>query len=271
MTITNSSPQKLEEPNEPRAEQPFTSSGELHLGHNPTLALFHLQDAGPPLHEAVAICSVLRSALQRKFDRKQTGARSPIFSGHAENGHRQDQHRHAHYLALPDPGGPRIDRLVVWAPEGFGPEEVASLAALRKLWMREAGDPLPVALAALGDEWQLRLDAIIGPAERWHTITPFALPRHPKWRSGTIVDDAADQIRRELAFRDVGLADCLTDVIEQPSERWLRFRRTRPGSSHRQAPPVAGVELRFASPVRGPIALGALSHFGLGLFTPARD
>ena len=29
------------------------------------------------------------------------------------------------------------------------------------------------------------------------------------------------------------------------------------------------LELRFARPVRGPIALGFACHFGLGLFTPA--
>ncbi|MGQ0653218.1 MAG: hypothetical protein ACT4P4_13285 [Betaproteobacteria bacterium] len=31
------------------------------------------------------------------------------------------------------------------------------------------------------------------------------------------------------------------------------------------------IELRFAQPVRGPIALGFACHFGLGLFAPAPD
>lgn len=31
------------------------------------------------------------------------------------------------------------------------------------------------------------------------------------------------------------------------------------------------LELRFAQPVRGPLALGFACHFGLGLFIPAPD
>jgi len=31
------------------------------------------------------------------------------------------------------------------------------------------------------------------------------------------------------------------------------------------------IELRFAQPVRGPIALGFACHFGLGLFVPVID
>ena len=31
------------------------------------------------------------------------------------------------------------------------------------------------------------------------------------------------------------------------------------------------IELRFAQPVRGPVALGFACHFGLGLFAPASD
>jgi CRISPR-associated protein Csb2 len=49
-------------------------------------------------------------------------------------------------------------------------------------------------------------------------------------------------------------------------EGWLSYRRQRPNKGPDL--PVVGLELSFEEPVRGPIALGALSHFGLGLFLP---
>lgn len=48
---------------------------------------------------------------------------------------------------------------------------------------------------------------------------------------------------------------------------WMEFTRSRKGQS-----PLRGHEWRlsFAEPVRGPFAVAALAHFGLGLFVPAR-
>lgn len=54
--------------------------------------------------------------------------------------------------------------------------------------------------------------------------------------------------------------------------RPLHFHRFRRKSGLVQ-PDTLGrlIELRFAQPVRGPIALGFACHFGLGLFVPAAD
>lgn len=236
---------------------------------SPTLACFRvIGGSRPGLHDAVTVCAVLRGAAQSKHGKDRTGKKSPVFSGHAQDGPRRDQHRHAHYLALPDDDGRRIDRLVVWAPEGFGEEEVASLAALRELYLRGHAEPLRLALTTLGDAERIVLAQVLGPSNRWRSLTPFALPRHTKRRGGRIVDGPEDQIRRELAFRDTHMAELLTRVVPIRSGEWARFRRTRPGVSRLEAQRVLGAELHFSEPVRGPIALGALSHFGLGLFVP---
>lgn len=236
----------------------------------PTLACFRVNGGSRPrLHEAVTACTVLRSAAQSKHDKDRTGKKSPVFGGHTDDGPRRDQHRHAHYLALPGDDGRRIDHLVVWAPEGFGHDEVTSLATIRELWLRDLDKPLRLALTTLGDDKHIMLPQVLGPSDRWRSLTPFALPRHTKRRSGRIVDGPEDQIRRELAFRDAHKAELLTRVVPMRSGSWGRFRRARPGVSRLETPRVVGAELHFAEPVRGPIALGALSHFGLGLFVPA--
>ncbi len=207
---------------------------------SPTLACFRvIGGSRPGLHDAVTVCAVLRGAAQSKHGKDRTGKKSPVFSGHAQDGPRRDQHRHAHYLALPDDDGRRIDRLVVWAPEGFGEEEVASLAALRELYLRGHAEPLRLALTTLGDAERIVLAQVLGPSNRWRSLTPFALPRHTKRRGGRIVDGPEDQIRRELAFRDTDMAGLLTRVVPIRSGEWARFRRTRPGVSRLEAQRVA--------------------------------
>ncbi len=83
-------------------------------------------------------------------------------------------------------------------------------------------------------------------------------------RTPSADDIDLDAVARELTLRGFPRPE---DVELSPGA-WMRFATTRPGTSRRGAPTVVGVRLRFADPVSGPIALGGLSHFGLGLFSP---
>lgn len=231
----------------------------------PTLA--HLRAVGgarPALTDAVTVGHLLRASLQRRFDRERSGARSTTLSGHGAAGPRRDQHAHAHYLSLPGRDRRRIDHLLVWAPEGFGAEEVTALTRLRSLRLHEAPEPFRVALVALGPAEELAFPPALGPSARWRTLTPFMMPRHPKRRRGRVVDGVEDQVRQELLVR--GLPE--PQEVQLAPGDWMRFARTRPGGPRRTAAPAVGIRLRFTERVPGPIALGALSHFGLGLFVP---
>lgn len=244
-----------------RLPPPVTEPGE-----RPELALYRLAGRSRPgIREAVAVAETLRAALQGHFGVTHGGAASPILSGRDAEGSRRSGHCHAHYLAIPDAEGRRIDRLAVWAPEGLGPGELTSLAGLRELradWLRE---PLPVALSALGPPAQMVLPVLLGPARRWRSLTPFGLPRHPKSRAGRLIEGPVQQIRDELARRGLPQPESV-ELVRGP---WLEYRRTRVRVSRLEAARVVGAEIVFPEPLLGPLALGALSHFGLGLFTPA--
>ena len=78
--------------------------------------------------------------------------------------------------------------------------------------------------------------------------------------------------------RGSGLPD-IVEIRELPSIQYggralrpLHFHRFRRKRGLVQ-PDTLGrlLELRFAQPVRGPLALGFACHFGLGLFVPAPD
>lgn len=239
-------------PDEPRSEAP-------------QLALFRVGGGNRPgLTEAVAVAQALRSAAQSRFGSMGDGGASPTLSGRAGDSPRSDQHRHAHYLVLSDGSRRRVERVAVWAPEGLGEAEVEALASLRRLVLREAGEPLPLALTAMGPVKALDVPDLLGPARRWRSLTPFGLTRHPKRRDGQVRDGPEDQVRLELARR--GLPDPTEVALRRGS--WHRFRSSRVGGSRLQRANVFGVRLVFPEQVRGPLALGTLCHFGLGLFEP---
>lgn len=250
----------VREPDETTA-RPTTSPAQ----ERPTLALMRLRGpARAGFVDAVAVAQALRAAALSRYGQAQDGASSPTLSGRAGSDRRTDQHRHAHYLVLPDRSGRRVDRLVVWCPEGLAPAEVSALAAIRRLTVRGLSESMDVAVSALGDQETMNLPAILGPARRWRSLTPFALPRHPKQRQGHLVDGPEDQIRRELAVR--GSPEPTGVVLEHGS--WHRFRTQKAGQSRLDRAGVFGARLEFSDELVGPLSLGALCHYGLGLFVP---
>lgn len=232
----------------------------------PTLAVLRIASgARPPLHDAVVLATILRGALQRRFDRASSGQTSTTFSGRNGDERRADQHRHAHYLVVPDLHSHRADRVVIWAPEGLGAQETAAIADLRRLRLRNLEEDLPVALVGLGDRENSPIPDLTGPAVTWESLTPFVLPRHLK--PGRAADTVEAQLLAELGHR--GLPEPAT--IAPTHGQWSLFARDRPGRREHRAKQAVGVRLSFDQEIEGPLALGANAHFGLGLFRPVRE
>ncbi|MCC6558221.1 MAG: type I-U CRISPR-associated protein Cas5/Cas6 [Polyangiaceae bacterium] len=204
--------------------------------------------------------------------------------------------------------GGRMDHVLVYAPMGFDARAREALASVRKAYAKdrplmyvtlvglgERADLAPVVPS-------------LGAHEVWRSALPFVPPRHLKRRgSGSLEGQvqaelasrglpAAVSVEVELeggvwlpaadfwavwerrapgrVRMDAGEGEA-PGGEEQGGEprlasRWLRYRRERL-SAGSPKPPIAtglGLRLRFAEPVRGPIALGYASHFGLGAMEP---
>jgi len=222
----------------------------------------------PARSAAVGMTDILRRACLGRYGRRFDGAPSPTLAGKDAAGVPLEGHHHAHYFALDLDGDQLLDHLVVWAPGGLDEGVVQAIATMDRLvGYAHVPDfrPARLGLEAVGDIADVAPE-LVGPARVWRSFTPFAPARHPK--RGTPWDQhLASQVAEELAWRDRPPPTGIRPIEGD----WLSFRRYRPTTDHLQdARRATGLEITFPDAVAGPIALGALSHFGLGLFVPGR-
>jgi CRISPR-associated protein Csb2 len=222
----------------------------------------------PRVEDTVRIGELFRQAVMSQAKRNLGEASIPrVLSGHELPG--GNRHQHAFYLPFDANGDGRIDRVLLHVPARMGSDERRIIESVRRIWSRE------------GCEWRIVLEAIghadIGhpltdcraPGQLvWRSITPYLHPWHAK-KKFTI----QDQLIRECSERGlpqlVGLdrIDCIT--VGNQKRRPIQFHRFR-GKRGLSQPDRAGSfwQLTFATPVRGPLALGFGCHFGLGMFAP---
>jgi len=222
----------------------------------------------PSRRAAVSVTHVLRQASLSAYGRG-SGRKSMTLAGKdQESEPLLSQHQHAHYLAFNSDSGPLLRTVIVWSPGGFEDDELEVLTRLSGREIRARGPVSDFRGYRLGLESFGGIEQVapeLTQASRtWTSFTPFAPTRHSRHKDPR--DFLPGEVTRELGFRG------LPAPVEVSLVRgdWLSYRRHRPsgrdiiGQSRR----AFGLSLIFAEAVTGPIVLGDLSHFGLGLFLP---
>lgn len=234
----------------------------------------------PRIEDAVRIGEVLRAAAMGHAKRLLGPDALPaLLSGHDLGEH----NRHAHAFWLPDPNERgEIDHLLVHAAGGLSHEAMRVLTTLQQI-KRGEDEALRLMMEGFGTASIFdRVTPLTGESSVWQSVTPYLHPWHikkPERRTpAATVEAVLGQLRREWSARGPGFPD-ITDIREMPSVqhggrtlRPLQFHRFRRKNGLVQPDRLGRlIELRFARPVRGPIALGFACHFGLGLFAPVSD
>ena len=219
----------------------------------------------PRVEETLCIGELMRMAVMSQAKRVCGEDKiPPVFSGHdMPEGSR---HRHAFYLPWDANQDGRIDRVLLYVPDGMRSEGRRIVEGMRKLWSRDGG------------EWRLVLESIGGsdighaltqPSRVWESVTPYLHPWHVKRHF-----DVAAQIKRECRERGLPEPAMLEPFAEvkvgkDRKRRPIHYRRFRSRQGPTQPDRLGSFwHLTFPEPVRGPLALGFACHFGLGLFTP---
>lgn len=213
---------------------------------------FQAVSVGHQLHRAAVAKHAAHSATLSGRD----GDRNPLTGAH----------QHAHYFAVPELGdlsGRRIASAVVWAPEGFTDAELSALESITRLSGLPHGglSAQRCAVLSVGDVTAVAPE-LAGKSRVWISVTPYSPAHHHR---GSLIDQLRKDVARELSHRELPTVES----VQLLDGSWLRYRRYRPDQERiRQQRRAYGLRLEFEEPVDGPIALGQLSHFGLGLFRP---
>ncbi|MGH7439018.1 MAG: type I-G CRISPR-associated protein Csb2 [Polyangiaceae bacterium] len=239
-------------------------------------------DVLPPMPDALRRLEAIHQTLVRESDRRGAGP-SPCFTG-SVRGDRIKGHRHATLIPLTlGKRKGRIDHVLVHAPMGFNAEPgddraIHALGAIRRTYAKN----LPTVFVVVAGMGKLadfeNAVPLVRPSRAFRSITPFVPPRYLKAKGK---DGLLGQVQAELCSRglppplQVELETrasewTLLDAAEAPSPPWPRFRGYRYCRASRPPPAAIHFSLRlvFEHAVRGPIALGYGSHFGLGVFEP---
>ena len=191
---------------------------------------------------------------------------SPLFAGKAPGGGPARGHKHAFFLPLDEDGDGRIDHLMVRAPQPFSPSELEALDRFGKLWQPGGRPDVTLVLVSLS------ADMPAMAAKQWVSATPLVIGRHHRQGRGPYVEWLNGEVRRECGFHGLPGPVAIEWIDRTTSEghqlRWMEFVRSRKG---RRPMRGHGCVLTFDEAVPGPLAIGALCHFGLGLFVPKRQ
>jgi len=238
-----------------------------------TMARYALDSTVLPLtQDTLPFAEQVRRALIR--NRVDT-SHSEAIVGKTIDGTPLDGHLHAHYLATDEDGDGRLDHLTIIAQRGFDESDVKALGSLRTIFRHGNRPDVRMVLTGLGETGQFPDLPLMNSSRNWRSVTPFSLPRFANRGGGKAPrprDLPEAQLIRELKSR--GFPEPITikriegyEVGGRPMVRWLEFHTRRYNGTEGHG--LAGFEIEFPEPVRGPIAVGFGCHFGLGLFMPA--
>lgn len=230
------------------------------------------------------IAKRLRDALLRC---SPTGEAIPaLVSGHEPNG-QPAVSPHLAIIPLADvgwrhSGGRLMGLALVWPRLIPEPERLAALRCIIGFLQENGGTSGSLHFGKNGS-WSLTLESESGLAslhparyvrssQRWRTVLPVVLDRHPKNKTGESLIDIVARACRNIGLPDEALDGLKVEPLEfspvkgAPSVR--EVLQSLPADSPYRNKPFVHLSLCFSRPVRGPLLLGAGRFRGLGLCLP---
>ncbi len=251
----------------------------------------------PTVFDTVKVGELMRLAALSRFgwttapDGRKLPAAPWQISGRDSDGKPISDPTHPHAFWLPEDadGDGMIDHVSVFVAAGLSLEMQHRLQRIQRLWTPRNGSPAGSAGHPLAEEWSLALEGFARPedfanaapifttARIWRSATPFIAPGHlgPAGHAGELRRLLARRqfdARLQIDTNDVAISELPAIRIAGTPRSPLHFHRFRSRRGERQHDTAgAFIEISFPVEVRGPLAFGYGSHFGLGQLVPSHD
>lgn len=221
----------------------------------------------PAETDTVFVTDLLRrAALSRLGELREEKRRTLLGGRDADERAAHEQHAHTHFLPVIESG--RVTAVVAWIPAGLPDDELQALVSIAVLSSNRRAAPLLAIRAGPSGPLADVAPALAAATRSWTSTTPYTPARYPK-RHADWLAFLREDVTRELGYRGLP-APARMDVVDRGWQEWRRYRPSagRGSPQGRASRESAFLRLHFDEPVAGPLALGHLSHFGLGLFVP---
>ncbi|MGH3897654.1 MAG: type I-G CRISPR-associated protein Csb2 [Pseudonocardiaceae bacterium] len=235
-----------------------------------TAVRFSVLQAGlPPQTDTLIYTDLLRQGALNKLGGLRPERARTQLGGRTADDKPMEGHGHAHYLPLITDDR-RVGGLVVWVPNGLLDDELKALTNVDRLYtLANPNWRLVIRVAGIGTPAQVAPELVAQhSATIWRSVTPFTPPRYPKRNAGPL-DYLRTEVANELRNRGLPTLRAVTLLADE----WQSWRRYRPSARMRRDPRQgqatrgsAFLRIELTEPTCGPLALGHLSHFGLGVF-----
>ncbi|MCX7719454.1 MAG: type I-U CRISPR-associated protein Csb2 [Candidatus Sumerlaeaceae bacterium] len=269
------------------------SSAEL-----PTVARYEMARGARRLRveRTAAVGEALARAAYGVWGRLTGGRPSELLGGHdAATGRParvegQWEREHLRYLALDEDGDGWLDHVVLMAGRGFAPEEQRAMWELRRVLVTALDTTINLTPPSFGRPEDWRDWPTFGPACEWVSATPFiAYDTWPEFRRRGLTEEEVATLRSNaVALGRLALEVELRGWLasrKATADRIVRETQVEPypqAAAWALGPPrgdrnardkrsrrALRVRVVFEQPVWGPLALGDLTRYGLGLFRTA--
>jgi CRISPR-associated protein Csb2 len=235
----------------------------------------------PRITKAISVAERMHQSLAKWADGK---ACAGVFTGKDPEGKPMENHEHTHIFCELGDKRDSIGFITLYAPMGFNGEAQKVIEDIQRkpLW-GHGGHDLDLILLGFGDHSTFDTP-IFAESKRWTSLTPFVSTRHakhyadgrPKLDADGWPQGSPSQDLRRLILKQHGSAPKLSppaNTITVRKDRtlsMLEFQTKRhQGEGLHGHQPASAFTIEFEEPIRGPLAVGYGSHFGLGLFVPA--
>lgn len=242
-----------------------------------------------PLRRALQVAERLHRTLARSADGASALTIRQLV-GRDEKNQKSLGHAHAYVLpfaahaseqTLERHDAAAIDHIIIHIRNGMSEESRAIVESdLRSIYAREA--TLRLVPVWTGSATSLDRLTLARESRIWVSHTPYVCPRYLKQAGRHSLFGQIEEELQSLGIKGLEEVEFETRdgwarsegvmtglAMSRVATRWRGFLKARnhgPQPPRRQ--PALGLRLTFSAPVRGPIAIGYASHFGLGLFEP---
>jgi CRISPR-associated protein Csb2 len=258
--------------------RPARAAGRFHV------ARFAVASQVPPrFTQAVSVAERIHQSLVKHSDS------ASVFTGRDAAGNLLQGHGHCHIFCESTGHRGSIDRITLYAPDGFDAAARRAIKEIRRVW-GHGGHDLQLILLGLGsrESFAGRDTArdqcpLFDHASEWRSLTPFVPTRHLKTyrdgrpkldEDGLAIGSPEHDLRRLIHEAGLPPPSSVTQLkiasLAGKPLSWLAFQRSRKLGEGRHAGEMGyGFQIRFPTDVPGPLAFGYAAHLGLGLFVPA--